>query len=53
MSGGGVVEGRLEFFRKFIRFGSVSRPLVLENYIAIFSEKSLFKALYKGPKSAM
>ena len=26
MSGGGGVEGRLEFFRKFIRFGSVTRP---------------------------
>ena len=28
-------------------------PLFMENHIAFFSPKNLFKALYKGPKSAM
>ena len=32
MRGGGV-EGRLEFFRKFIRFGTATLPLCVDVYL--------------------
>ena len=46
-----VVPKRMIFWKNSKR--SLIPPSLSEAYIAIFSRKSPFKALYKGPKSAI
>ena len=39
MGGGGEFEGRLEFFRKFVRFGSAILPLQMSVSMQMMEEK--------------